>query len=197
MTKRYIWLLLFSISLLMLGVEANWYSSGYIDKHYANLPLMPDLVHKYLPYHDLSNFNEIAILYTVALLIIFIIKNKYYSQIPYYLFIFAIFQLLRALFIVLTPMGNPCPGLFGISTLFPQSGMFPSGHTSIPILAYYLVPKLHWLWRMKFLALSIIVVLTMLISRGHYTIDIIATIFMSYTIVAVSNKHVHWWFTRK
>ena len=68
--------------------------------------------------------------------------------------------------------------------------MFPSGHTGIIILTLliYIEDKAKH-WKIYFIILLIIAIVSMILSRGHYTIDFIGALFIAYTIWKVGDEH--------
>jgi hypothetical protein len=101
----------------------------------------------------------------------------------------AIFIAVRAFMISVTHLGvypgqiTPDPGFLGsiYSALNLQAGYFFSAHTGLPIL----VALIFWderPWRYLFLALSIVFGISVLIAHVHYSIDVFAAPFMTYSI---------------
>ena len=45
----------------------------------------------------------------MLVLVIYVIKQQKYNELPYFMLLFGIFYMLRGIFSVLTPFGNPAP----------------------------------------------------------------------------------------
>lgn len=194
MVKRRMIIILLVSSLLVFGLILNLIADKYIITHYPNPPILKDFLLDRLPYKDLSHINEFFLIITYIVFVIFIVKTKSYNELPSYLFIMALFSIFRSLFIVMTPLGSPHPGnSFGLFPL-PNHGMFPSGHISVPLMflifSYY---KKEGIYVWIFFILFIAIISTMIISRGHYTIDMIATVFIVYSIYSFTKKHLMGW----
>ncbi len=195
-TKKFVIALSISLVVLLIGIILNYYTDKYIQENFQNRPKADDYFFRKMKFKDLSELNEGMVIISFVVSIVFIVKNKFYNEIPFYLLIVGIFSILRAVFIVATPLANPFPNPqdFGIMpSLLAKNGLFPSGHTSYPFIfflfSYY---KKKWGYYIMFLILFLLVSITMIICRGHYTIDIIMTIFISYSIYSFANKHLKW-----
>ena len=88
---------------------------------------------------------------------------------------------MRAVVIVLTPLAHAR----GVAPAFPlfQNGMFFSGHTAAVMLFAMLTDpaRAPGLRRLQFVLLGTVIV-ALLISRGHYTIDIVGGALVAYFI---------------
>jgi membrane-associated phospholipid phosphatase len=98
----------------------------------------------------------------------------------------------RGVFIVLTPFGNP-PMFNGSDPLFHgfsnfELGVYPSGHTGNVFLMFLLVKDKSYKW-LIFICLFIVVT-SLFLARGHYSIDILSGLFFSYAIRAFGEKHL-------
>jgi membrane-associated phospholipid phosphatase len=104
------------------------------------------------------------------------------DEVPEYLAVLAIMYLFRAVLIVLTPLahargeGPPAFPLF-------QNGMFPSGHTAAALLFAWMTdarraPRLR---RAQYVLLAVVVV-CLVISHGHYSIDIVGGALLAYFV---------------
>ncbi|MEM4271777.1 MAG: phosphatase PAP2-related protein [Candidatus Pacearchaeota archaeon] len=128
-----------------------------------------------------------SILTTLLLLIYVFPKNS--NEAPYFLLMFGILYFLRAIFIVLTPLGNPGIGnnpLFTGPTFL--AGLYFSGHTAETFLAFLLVKKRAF--KIIFLTILFLIMFFLLVARGHYSIDIWAGIIFAYAIYSFGQKHL-------
>jgi membrane-associated phospholipid phosphatase len=102
-----------------------------------------------------------------------------------------IFYIVRGVFIVLTPFGNP-PLFIGSDPLFNgfskyELGVYPSGHAGNVFMLFLLVNDS--LYKKLILACLFIVIISLFLSHGHYSIDIFSGIFFAYAIKAYGMKH--------
>jgi membrane-associated phospholipid phosphatase len=169
----------------LLGALANIAAMNYVNTlSYREIP--HDLLHEIIPFNDIfSVMAESAIIIMGLIFVIYIIRNKSYKDIPFYIAALGVFYIFRALILPLTPLTNPYPypGHFGIlQKIIPYGGAFPSGHTGFVFMIFFFVDKKHKIMKNIMLFFAIITAFLMIISRGHYTIDIIGSIFIAMTI---------------
>jgi len=103
-----------------------------------------------------------------------------------------IFYIVRGIFIVLTPFGNP-PLFNGSDPLFNgfskyELGVYPSGHAGNVFLLFLLVRD--WVYKWIILFCLIVVILALFLAHGHYSIDIFSGLFFAYAIRAFGEKHL-------
>ena len=75
-------------------------------------------------------------------------------------------------------------GLF-VGSAF-RSGVYPSGHTGSTFLAFLLTKGKY---KIIFLILSIATMITLLLGRGHYSVDIFSAIIFNYAIYCFGRKY--------
>jgi hypothetical protein len=105
------------------------------------------------------------------------------------LWLYCLLILVRAGFLILTPMHLPKGALlprqdslhlFIGSYVNFKHDLFFSGHTAMPYLGY-LVHRTRWVsW--SFLGLAILMAATVLLTRLHYSIDVFAAFFITYAL---------------
>jgi hypothetical protein len=173
------------LSLLFL-VLANWISiaaSNYVDK--VQTVVVPDLILDHLPVLDLSIIFTYGILIVIAAIFIYTlafkveITHKVASQ-------FSLLILIRSFFIVLTHMGQPIGTAF--ETNLPRAyqffnfhnDLFFSAHTAIPFMAFLLFRKEKI--GIFFLVMTPIMAATVLFMHVHYSIDVFAALFITYSV---------------
>jgi hypothetical protein len=119
-----------------------------------------------------------------------------WRRLPYIAWCYALLIAVRSVFIMLTPMQSPEGALPIVgSALFDAIGrqltfgndLFFSAHTALPFLGFLVFrgPVV----RGVFLAFSILLAATVLLSRLHYSIDVAGAYFITY---AVYKAEVRW-----
>jgi hypothetical protein len=161
----------------------------------AHAGLSPDLLLTYLPIVDTGPLFVWGFL-VFLLAIIAVGATTERRRAAYILWSYALLTATRAFFIVLTPMHRPAGGftvdgdplfrIFGPYMTF-HHDLFFSSHTASPFMAYLLV-RGKWIRRF-FLALSVLLALTVLLGRFHYSIDVFAAYFIAF---AVHKAEVRW-----
>lgn len=127
----------------------------------------------------------------------------YPRRIPFLAFLIAVYLVVRSAFVFLSPIGAPM-GMLDMSKLdwifsrimgswtFNNEFVF-SGHTGIPFL-FYLFFETKWLKRVM-LAGSLTMGVCVLLSRNHYTVDVLAAYLVSYSIYRMS-EHLYYGYIR-
>lgn len=187
--------LYFGILSLVSGLGLNFASQTYLHNYMSEgkaLPMLSDLILDNLPHADVSILYDIFCMIPVILVVIYIIHRKDYNRIPFFLVLSGIFYVVRGAFIVLTPFGNP-PMFTGSDPLFSgfshyELGVYPSGHTGHVFLMYLLVNDRKY--RRIIMACLVIVVASLFISHGHYSIDILSGLLFSYAIRSFGERHL-------
>ncbi len=189
-TKDRVRSLLVALVLFGLAVVFQFYASAYSNRVPSNA--VPDLILGALP---VVNLNAIivegalaAIAGSIALLLA---KPKY---LIFALKAAAIFIATRAVFVSVTHLGiypgqaGPDPtGFFdGIYTgLGLEAGFFFSGHTGLT----FLMGLVFWdekFWRYVYFGLSVLFGISVLFAHVHYSIDVLAAPYITYTIFKIS-----------
>ncbi len=113
---------------------------------------------------------------------------------PFLVFLLAVYMVVRTAFVFLSPIGAPAEmvdmrlhdaifsRILGTWT-FTNEFVF-SGHTAIPFL-FYLFFRTPGLKRLM-LTGSIVMAASVLLSRNHYTVDVIAAFFVGYSVYALA-----------
>lgn len=191
--KRFIKLLLFSILIIVLAFFISFVAGQYIKTNFPNRPVAEDLLWRFLPYYPIIGVAEILIVICCVYLVYYGIKRDRFL-IPYAIILGSLFHIFRAGLIILTPLAFPYAyngflngGQNSIFTL----GAFPSGHISIPYFIFTLTKN------KIILLLTFIIGLILLISRGHYTIDIIGGLLLAYPVFKFSEEFLKPYFLDK
>ena len=189
--SRYFYIGLLSV---LAGIGLNMASQNYLHNYISEgktLPMLSDLILDHLPVIDVSLIYDLVSLIPIILAIIYIFHKKDYNRIPFFLLMVGIFYIVRGIFIVLTPFGNP-PMFNGSNTIFHgfanyELGVYPSGHAGNVFLMLLLVKDRVYKWIIGICL--IIVILALFLAHGHYSIDILSGIFFAYAIRTYGEKH--------
>lgn len=190
--SRYTWIGLLSI---IAGAGLNFASQTYLHNYMIEgktLPMLSDMILDNVPVIDLSLVYDIFCLVVLAAVIIYVIHRDQFHRVPYIMLLCGIFFITRGIFIVLTPFGNP-PEFNGSDPLFNgfskyELGVYPSGHVGNSFLMLLLVYDKVYRYILWF-CLAVIII-TLIFSHGHYSIDILSGFFFAYAIRAFGEKHL-------
>ncbi len=186
--------LFYSVVLFLFALVFQHYVYIYIDYH-ANVTAVGDLFLNNLPTLNLDLFIvQGALLLTGIIIFLLAIKPGY---IPFTLKSLALFIIIRSCFISLTHLGvnlhqitlNTNSIGFGLYDFLynGKNDFFFSGHVG----ASFLMALIFWnekVWHVIFLLFSVMFGISMLFAHMHYSIDIFAAPFITYTILIISKK---------
>ena len=179
----------FCFIFLIIGVILNQLSSLYIRNEYGDtLPILHDLLLDVLPYYHIFWVFDLFALIAVVVFVYYGLSKKPESM-PYFLLLIGIMQWLRTMFVVLTPFGHPNGSQEGIliGSAF-RYGVYFSGHTGNTFLSFLLVEGRLWKW--IFGVLTFLVVLFLLLGRGHYSVDIFTALIFVVAIWLVGERYL-------
>ena len=189
-TKDRIRSLLVALILLGLAVIFQFYASAYSNRVPSNS--VPDLLLGLLPIINLNAIIVEGALFAIAgSIVLLLAKPKY---LIFALKAAAIFIATRAVFVSVTHLGiypgqvGPDPtGFFdGIYTgLGLEAGFFFSGHTGLT----FLMALVFWdekFWRYTYMILSVVFAISVLFAHVHYSIDVLAAPYITYSIFVMS-----------
>lgn len=183
------WIRSYAIAALVLaagGVAAR-VSSAYVDLRFPDRPAPSDLLFRLLPNVPWTQYlGDIALLAGLALLTWHALRHQPHDG-PGMIALAGVVQITRAAINTLTPLATPLGNgtQWGLVD-YVQNGMFPSGHAATALLFYLVVDETK-APRMKraMLWLVAIEVLALLLSRGHYSIDIVGGLLLVYVLEGV------------
>jgi len=196
--NKFFWISLvvfISSGLITFSSQTFLYNKMCNGEIYASLH---DLILDNIPYYNCGWVYDYCIFLAIFLFLGFIVFKKKYNLIPYFLLLIGIFNLIRGIFIVLTPIGNP-PGFAGVSSRFNgfskyDIGVYPSGHVGSTFL-YVLFSN--GIFRWLIFITNLIIVVTLALARGHYSIDILSGFIFSYAIFCFGEKYLKKYFMIK
>lgn len=174
-----------------LNIASQTYLHNYLSQG-KTLPMLSDLILDNLPVVNVAIYYDIFALLPLIVVLIYVVHKKDYNRIPFIIMMSALFYIVRGIFIVLTPFGNP-PMFSGSDPLFNgfakyDLGVYPSGHAGNVFLMFLLVKDKLYKWII--LTCLIIVIITLFLAHGHYSIDIFSGLFFSYAINAFGEKRL-------
>jgi len=174
------------ILLIIVSTFLNLYFGFLINKLYPNRSPLNDLLFDILPLVPSAQYlTDIAVVLSALIVVLYFLKYEKRS-LPYVLYAFGAFYLFRAFLVVLNPVsgyfGNEAT--FGLTSIKPY-GAFPSGHVGFSSVCYLLVSSSNIKY-IKFILyfLVIIEVLSLLLARGHYGIDIVGGLLLAFFVVS-------------
>lgn len=190
--SKYLYIALISV---FAGGAMNLASQTYLHNYISQgktLPMLSDLILDNLPAFNVALYYDIFALIPIILIFIYIVHKNQYEMIPFMLLMGGLFYMVRGLFIVLTPFGNP-PMFSGSDPLFNgfskyDLGVYPSGHTGNVFLLFLLVKDKVYKWIILICLLTVIT--TLFLAHGHYSIDILSGLFFAYAIKTFGDKHL-------
>jgi membrane-associated phospholipid phosphatase len=176
------------ISLFSFSLLVNYYASIYATDRAGSS--VGDILLSNLPVINVDFIvNDLAIGFFLFVLFLISIEPK---RIPFVFKSGALFVLIRSAFIVLTHLG-PYPvqthiGQHDLLRAFNIGGdLFFSGHTGLPFLIALIFWDEKWI-RYIFLAASMILGVSVILGHLHYSIDVFAAFFITYSIFHISQK---------
>jgi hypothetical protein len=187
--------------ILLLGIRVTFISQSYLHYYVTEvktLPVLTDLVLDNLPYLDISYIYDIFSLAGFFIFVAYIVHRRQFSRLPYMLLLIGTFHLVRGLFIVLTPFGNPpmfqgTDGPFNGFSNF-ELGVYPSGHVGVNHLYFLLATDRRY--RVVLMTCVLVVIASLFLSRSHYSIDVLSGLFFAYAIKAFGDKYWLQWTMR-
>jgi membrane-associated phospholipid phosphatase len=184
--KRSHWTRALIVSFGLLGscFAAARLTSVFIGDHFPDRPLPRDLLFEALPYVPWTQYLTDIALYLQAILLFWYISRGRVRRFPEMAAMFSIMHLLRAMITTLTPLAGPLGNgaFYGLIHVV-QNGEFPSGHVGGAVILYLFVnAKEAPLLKAVMLALAVIECVSLLLSHGHYSIDIVGGILLAYFV---------------
>jgi membrane-associated phospholipid phosphatase len=183
------------VFVLAVGMLLNFASQTYLHNYMSEgktLPMLSDLILDNIPYMNIGFCYDIGSLLSVFVAVVYIVAKKEVRRFPYFLILIGIFYVVRGIFIVLTPFGNP-PLFNGTGAPFNgfskfELGVYPSGHVGNAVMFFLLARDKFFKWLL--LAVVIFIIITLLLARGHYSVDIFSGWFFAYAITSFGERHL-------
>lgn len=184
--SKYFWI---AVLVLNLGMVLNKQVSYVIHNSFGDsLPVLWDVILNNIPFYK----SAIVVYDLFSVLPLFLILiyayKKESNKLAYFILLVGLQHLIRGIFIGLTPFGNPngrMVGLFG-GTMF-RDGVYPSGHTGVAFLACLITKG--WYKKIAYFFLGVEII-SLLLGRGHYSIDILSAILFVYALYAFGERYL-------
>lgn len=188
------WRFYAGLAVLIAGIRLNYMSQAYLHayiSHGKTLPSLSDMILDNIPLWDIDFMYDYASLLSTVIFGIYVVHRRKYNQVPLYLLLCGTFHLVRGVFIVLTPFGNP-PMFDGTEGLFNgfsnyEIGVYPSGHTGISWMYFVLAADKRY--RAALMGCLLVIIAALFLARAHYSIDVLSGIFFSYAIKSYGEKY--------
>ncbi|SDC01065.1 PAP2 superfamily C-terminal [Raineyella antarctica] len=175
------WML--AVGLLLHALTASLLGSALIDSSFPDRPRPDDLLFTLLPYVGAARYLTVVALVGGfgAFLVDTLRRDR--TRLPEYISVFALMYLMRAVIMVLTPLGSAQgEGAFVFSQQ--QFGMFPSGHVAACTLLVMLTPTDRGPWLPGFQQLLLVLMCAgLLLAHGHYSIDVVGGLLLGHFVV--------------
>jgi len=191
-SKEYCFSLFLSLVIWVAGYFFYKVVIEYVEG-FKNLNPVGDLLLQILPAADLRYLYVYGITFTLLFLLFYMVYRRP-DMIPFGLKFFAAVFIVRAVFISLTHLGPPegfyitaiAPSFdyWPMNHMMHSNDLFFSGHVAYPFMAALLFKNVRWMFHL-FLWISILMAITVLVMRIHYSIDVFAAYFIVYGVYAV------------
>ena len=184
-SNKRVFLFVAGIAALLSTFTVNYHVSTYLER--AQGPAVGDLFLDNIPIYDLNfTFFWAVLLFWIGNIIYRLIFPK---ELPFILISLSLFVLVRCFFISLTHIGPPETLLVvpeELSYYSFNADMFFSGHVGAPFFYALLtsVKSIKWIA----IIYSIIMVVIVLMSHGHYSIDVFASFFIAHSLSVLMLK---------
>jgi PAP2 superfamily C-terminal len=186
--------LLLGVLAILLSLVSVHYSAVYATNAASNH--VTDIILSNVPAYDVSILFTWGAFVAVLFSIFVVIFLKFRAA-PYILKSAALLLIIRSIFVSLTHI-SPYPTKITLSPYFLSSttlaqmfftgdDLFFSGHVGLTYLMALLLWETPWL-RYTYLALSVMFAIVVLLGHLHYSIDVFAAYFITYTIYIISMR---------
>ncbi len=158
-----------------------------ILSEFANRPRPRDLLFELLPYVSWARYlTVIALVIGFSLFLYYAVRYEP-TRIPALTAIFALMYIMRAAFMILTPLA-PAQGAGPFVFEVQQYGMFPSGHIATALILVLLTSAERApILRKVQSALAAIEGAGLILAHGHYSIDLVGGMLLAHFVVTAWN----------
>ena len=185
--KSYIIALATSLLFFLISLIVNHFADIYASIRASSS--VADMILDNIPVINTNGifiYGSVIFVIFAAVLLAFMPK-----KIPFTVNSVALFVLIRSGFITLTHLGPPASSVLTLGEISEKftsgASLFFSGHTGVPFLfalIFWQNVRLRWI----FLACSVIAAVSVLLGHMHYSIDVAAAYFITYSIFHICQK---------
>ncbi len=180
--------IVFGFLFLIISITFSHWTSNYVDSKNGNQ--VGDIFLDNLPVMDVDGVLIYGTLIFGFFMSCLLLAEP--KKIPFTLKTLALFIFTRAIFVSLTHLGPPAGKIvLNANDLFSSmlfgNDFFFSGHTGMPFLAALIFWKDKTI-RYISLAVSLIFAVCVLLGHFHYSIDVAAAFFITYSIYCLAKK---------
>lgn len=183
-----------SLTAAAVGGGLTLYLDGVIRSHFPTRLILQDYLFDITPHvPSLSYLADGIIAFSFALVLLILSAGKL-QRISQFAFAFGCMLFFRSILNFLTPIGDPGGDteIYGFLERKPLVGMFPSGHIAALNLEYWLVKS--WgvgkKWEWLLLGFIVLEAIALILTRGHYSIDIAGGIALGYFAAKFAKKFI-------
>lgn len=179
---------LLSLVFLAISLGINYFAGQYADLNASNT--VTDIILDRLPVMDVEFLFIYGFgLFLMFVMVLIVLEPK---RLPFVFKSLAILIAIRSFFVILThlaPLSSISPSDMGsiARRLTFSADLFFSAHTGIPFL-FSLIFWKHKILRLVFLGFSIFFAVIVLLGHLHYSIDVFAAYFITFTIYSIAKK---------
>lgn len=171
------------VAMLLFAGAVQLFGNALIARDFADRPRPRDLLFELLPRIEWMRYVCDVVVFGALIVLLIYTLRRTPTDVPGFIALFGFFYALRAVIMTLTPLANahgdaPYFGLLPIV----QHGAFPSGHTGAALLCVLLIDKRDVLLRWLMMVAAVIEWLALLLSRSHYSIDIVGGLLLAYFV---------------
>jgi membrane-associated phospholipid phosphatase len=173
------------------------FSSTMIPYLSPNRPALNDLLFAITPFIPWLQYGaDFFIISTIVIMAIYLFPKRIH-KFPQIVAAIGVMEWVRAFLVVATPLGGPArPNIHYGMTPFIMNGPFPSGHTAFVFMCYLFINKKEEPLIKMILLISVFgEIISLILSRGHYTIDVAGGLLLTYVVYDIFIRYK--WFEVK